>query len=102
MKEIFLPESLEFIRANLFAGSTIMKVTVPASVVRLENGAFAECRWLKEIAFQPGSRLELIGEGCFYNSGLEAIALPPGVRELMAEAFKYCESLTSVTFAEDS
>ena len=50
--------------------------------------------------FAEGSRLEEIGENCFYKSGLEEITLPRTWRRIGHETFRDCDSLHRI-YVED-
>ena len=55
-----LPDDLEAVGRRWFQHSGIEKVIVPNSVKTLGEGAFVGCERLREIVFEPGSRLERI------------------------------------------
>ena len=44
--------------------------------------AFYECKKLREIIFEEGSKLEKIGQNCFCGAGIEKIVIPTGVDEI--------------------
>lgn len=66
------------------------------------SDAFYNCRQLKRVIIAPGSRLKSIGAGCFYNTGIEMIAIPKGVEAIQSGAFYDCECLKEVIFEEGS
>ena len=100
----FAPGSkLEKIESDCFCNSRIERVAIPKGVVEIREGVFKDCGSLKEVVFEAGSvlkkigddafywceslkniqfpdSLEVIGIGCFYNSGLEKIVFPAGVK----------------------
>ena len=45
------------------------------------------CKHLKEVVFEEGSKLETIGAKCFCRSGIKEIVLPASVKEVSADAF---------------
>ena len=63
---------------------------------------FYKCKMLKKVTFAGDSLLETIGSNCFYETGLETLALPKTVREIESNAFKNCKNLRDVTFAPKS
>lgn len=85
-----------------FFGSDIEKVFIPNTVRVLGENAFAYCEKLREVVFEPGSRLNTIKCSCFYGCGLEEVVVPKSVREIEGFAFYYCEHLHSLTFEEGS
>lgn len=51
-------------------------MTIPISVVVVEDEAFRRCSALKKVIFAENSQLQVIGKNCFEASGLEEITLP--------------------------
>ena len=70
----------------------------------LEIGAdaFCECKKLREVIFGEESRLEKIGQSCFYSTRIESIVIPKGVEEIRSYAFCRCEMLKEVALEEGS
>ena len=75
---------------------------IPASVKEIGVDTFYGCSSLKSVVFAEDSKLEKIGEGSFYQSGIEKIAIPRGVEEIPRSAFEECEALEEVTLDEGS
>lgn len=91
------------IRFNAFEGNSNMtSVMIPASVTKINGGAFSDCKNLRSVTFQPGSQLEVINgaafEGC---SALESIFIPDGVGYIAQDTFNGCSSLKSVVFGNN-
>ena len=76
LRVVELPEGLEIIGEGWFADSNVEKAIISASVREIQKGAFACCKKLRQVEFAERSALELIGELCFYNTGLESITIP--------------------------
>lgn len=77
----------------------LQQVNVPASVVRIGNCAFENCKNLVLVAFASGSRLETIGYNAFKGcSKLTSMDIPGGVGEIGSAAFMECASLPSLVF----
>ena len=57
-----LPEGLTSIGKELFKGSGIKEVHIPASVQSIGGYAFDECKNLQKVTFAEGSQLREIGE----------------------------------------
>ena len=78
-RNLIIPEGVEKIDRRWFYGTAVESVTVPASVMEIEMYAFYECKSLRYVQFQDGSKLEKIGIKCFQHSALEKIAVPKNV-----------------------
>lgn len=95
----------------------VTSITLPSSVVRIDNYAFSDCYSLETVkvngkletigtnAFELCSSLkdisfiEGVGQipyGCFSNSGVENVVIPNGVYRIGENAFSYCDELKSV------
>lgn len=64
--------------------------------------AFYDCKGLVHIKFVPGSKLEKIGSGSFFRTGLEKILIPKSAEEIQEYAFYECKNLKEVLFEEGS
>lgn len=85
-----------------FDTDDIEKVIIPSSVRVLRERAFILCEFLREVVFEPGSRLETIGADCFSECGLVKVVIPRSVREIGSGAFSNCHNLSSLVFEEGS
>ena len=98
---------------------SLRSITLPQSLEVLGNCAFAFCSSLKHVGISTNSCLRVIGgefidpypgmssltkrAGAFmFCTELEEIYIPSGVTEIGPCAFYKCESLRSVTFADNS
>ena len=63
-----------------FHRQSIQRLVIPSSVRELGEEAFGGCEGLREVVFEPGSRLERLGESCFEECGLLEIVVPRSVR----------------------
>lgn len=104
------PENPE---AILISGnySSLSKVTIPDGfsddsnpvavryrIVGIGNNAFYECSNLRQVDFNSGSVITVIGVSAFDGcSGLTSIVIPNSVTSISQFAFNYCTSLTSLT-----
>ncbi|HEM4927393.1 TPA: leucine-rich repeat protein, partial [Streptococcus suis] len=70
--------------ANLFRGSHIENMDLPATVEEIGSSAFAYSA-LKDISLQNG--LKNIGESAFHSTNLESIHIPDSVIEIGVSAF---------------
>ncbi|MFI3143628.1 leucine-rich repeat protein [Streptococcus suis] len=84
--------------ANLFRGSHIESMDLPATVEEIGSSAFAESG-LKEIGLQNG--LKKIGASAFYRTSLESIHIPDSVTEIgtltFAESLKLKQAKLSAS-----
>lgn len=84
------------ISADGFRAFPIYYVIIPEGIVRIGNGAFADCGDLTQV-FLPSS-LESIGARAFANCNiLYFIQLPEGLKELGNRAFQNCKNLKEIT-----
>ena len=111
---ISLPQHLEEIYDEMFVGSRIESLDVPASVKRIGDHAFHDCRSLTSITLHEG--LETIDREAFshvphdgYYRGewaqLTEIALPNSLKSIGEHAFGKMLTLSNVSFgtsAQDS
>jgi len=91
-KVIFHP-SVTTIKSCAFSGcNSLVRVTIPDTVIRIERLAFFVCDSLKSIRLS--TNLVYIGDHAFHNcKSLQAAFLPPTVTEIVDEAFINCKSL---------
>ena len=91
--EVIFHPSVIIIQEEAFYGCTsLVRITIPDTVTRIEGAAFNSCLSLKSIRLPRN--LEWIGELAFAAcSSLEALFLPPTVTHIGDWAFAYCTSL---------
>ncbi|MDR0633197.1 MAG: leucine-rich repeat domain-containing protein [Holosporales bacterium] len=117
--------NLNTIRNFAFCECTSLNnITIPQSVTSLGNGVFCTCFGLSSITFESGSKLDRIGDSAFSSCrALRDITIPDGVTHIGADAFhgcpleaitipssgtslkgafRGCNELASVTFAQGS
>lgn len=101
IKEVSLPsqingKTIDTISYDLFKGfgAKIEKITIPATVEYIERGAFIGLPSLKDVNFEQGSLLKVIGKEAFsrcYN--LVDFEIPRYVHTVESDAFLYCDKL---------
>ena len=80
-----------------FIESTVTSVTLPNSIVSIENNAFYDCRQLTTVNL-PEESLTTIGNDAFDGcTNITSIILPEGVTSIGSRCFSDCRSLTSIT-----
>ena len=96
LRNIDLPEGLEFIGQYSFSGAGLERVEFPASLRTVAQEAFAQCESLRTAKFSEG--LEVLGtdesapdgtlfHGVFEESALEDVQLPSTLRRIEYSAF---------------
>ena len=58
--------------------------------------AFCKCTKLKRVVCAEESRLEKIGDSCFWESGIEEITLPSTLENIEYLAFFRCDNLKTI------
>lgn len=96
--EVTIPEGVEMIAEDVFVGSEITAIYIPASVKEIKRSAFSGCKSLTSVTFAEGSQLQSIGKEAFNKTAIRQLTLPAGFTTLGTEAFKDIETLDSVTF----
>ena len=96
---IVLPEELSSIGAFAFDDCYYLSsFDVPSSVVRINDGAFENCRSLSSVNFANNGQLTTIGSWAFYNCHeLKDVVIPEGVTEIGHAAFYGCTYLKDLT-----
>ena len=102
--ELVIESGVKRIGGYAFWGCTELEsVTIPASVTKIEDAAFADCYSLREVNFVPGSNLQIISYLAFNSCvSLERIVFPARVRQIAISAFANCYGLTEVVFEPGS
>lgn len=86
-------ETVRVIGADCFSGcDRLTSITLPVTVVAIEDGAFAGCTGLRGIALQEN--LMVMGSGVFRDCrSLEAVRFSVLPQSLPADTFSGCDSL---------
>ncbi len=123
LKEIFLPDSVEYLGANLFCNSTklesvrlpanlknlppflfcgcesLKKVEMPYEVQDFSEGLFAGCASLEEIPFRSG--IKTLPENVFDScSAIKSLVIPGDVTKICSNAIANCENLETIVLPE--
>ena len=84
--KVVIPEGVEIIAADAFAGNTgITEVIFPSSLRIINEGAFINCKNLRKLDIPDG--LEIIGDYAFSSTALESLTLPASVTDIMYRSF---------------
>lgn len=95
-EKITLPASLTSIGEGAFKNCSNFKtISIPSSVVKIADAAFVNCTALESISLP--SALTTLGQQAFYNcENLNNVAIPNGVTTIEASAFYNCKSLATL------
>lgn len=78
-----------------YSNTTVKRVHLPDSIVRIEAYAFDDCFALEEIVFPSG--IEIIGFNAFSDcTSLKLLKLPASLKEIRAYAFARCTGLQKI------
>ena len=83
------------IASSAFTGSKITKVTIPASITKIGNAAFKNCKKLKTVTI--GKNVTQIGNEAFRGTAVAKITIPSKVKKIGKKAFYSCKKLKTVT-----
>lgn len=104
-KTIVIPKTIngkpvvEIDNKVFYKNDKIEKVTLPESLKKIGNRAFANCSNLKEVTFK--SDYTDCGEALFENSAIEKAVLPKRLQKITTGMFRNCKYLTAVSFPDD-
>lgn len=122
MKEINIPEGVEFIDSWAFAHSNIEKVSIAGTVYQIDDYAFAFCEGLHEVNLGKGiekiyhaafandkaltqitipDTVTLIGQYAFVGTGLSCVTIPDSLETIDFCAFGYNANANLSEFSAD-
>ena len=97
-----IPNTTRFVSAT-FGGTSISSITIPNSVILIDDGSFGYCYNLETILFENDSQLKFIGNLAFAScNSLVEVSIPASVTYIGDEAFYNCTSLQTVLFGTNS
>jgi hypothetical protein len=100
---LILEEGWTMIDNAFYGAEDLLRIRIPASVIRIVRDAFALATKLHQVAFVEGSRLRFIQDFAFSGAtSLERINIPKNVEIIGDSAFSNTTSLREVTFEEGS
>ena len=86
---------------NAFSGTSVMNISVPASVKHIGNSAFMRCTALTSVTATSSSSLETIGDEVFAEcQNLASVQLPATLKSIGFKAFFKCPALASIAIPE--
>ena len=60
-RALVIPDGTEVIKTNQYRKANYEQVFIPKSVTEIKLGAFDSCKNLREVVFEEGSKLRIIG-----------------------------------------
>ncbi|KAK8836348.1 hypothetical protein M9Y10_039690 [Tritrichomonas musculus] len=79
-----------------FSNLQIEYISIPNSVVKIDDSAFQDCRLLKHVNFTLKSQLNSIGKSAFEKTAIEIILFPSTLESIGEYAFFECSKLKTV------
>ena len=103
IESISLPNTITLIRHGAFNGvSSLPRLTIPKSVIELEDFLFTASSSIAYIEFEPNSELTIINEYAFAMAPeLITVKLPESIEEIGDYAFMDCHSLKYIVFESE-
>lgn len=86
--------------SNINPNTTLKSVVIPASVTKINLGAFMSCTALESITFAPGSNLNEIAEQAIVGTAITEITIPASVKIIGNGALAGNAALAKITFEE--
>jgi hypothetical protein len=90
---------LRVIGDSSFMDCNLVSFELPATVATIEDAAFKRSRRLASFTFARDDSLVSIGSGCFAETAIEAMVLPPSVTNLGSYVFFNAISLRQLTLS---
>ena len=91
-KTVQLPDTLESIGAQAFAGNILLEsIVIPASVTEIGEGAFSTCSELSSIVFEEGTAPLTVGVSAFEGTSATDVTIPARLTELPRYCFADCD-----------
>lgn len=78
----------------------VQRVVVHAAVTEIADDAFRGWTSLREIIFEPGSRLKRVGDHTFAGTALREFVAPGSLKEIGNRVFMGCKELRTVKLNE--
>ena len=100
IKSVKLPATLPEISNAAFRETPITEIVIPASVEKIQGSAFYGCKNLTKVVFESDTMEEL--HGCFQKcTSLKSVKFPRRVGLMSYDMFEGCTNLTEVILPEN-
>lgn len=97
LRALKIEEGVTVIGENAFSSTSLASISMPASLLKIETGAFSNCKVLNKLII--GSGVTIIGERAFYDCDyLYEVYIPASVIKIEAEAFNKSPRIHSAYF----
>lgn len=93
----YIPSNITRICYKAFYASDIEEITIPNSVIEVEEGAFEACDFLKHVLFAEGTKY-IQNLAFFECDALVNVTLPKSLVKIGHNVFNGCDNLTDVTY----
>lgn len=101
VKHVNIRETVQIIGEESFIYAKMSSVSIPASVFKIEKGAFFKCPNLKRVIIPKNSKLSYIEPHSFLNCyELERIYLPRSLEDIGHCSFRNCYKLEKIVFED--
>lgn len=87
IKYISIPRYIKQIGSFSLSSSSIRKILIPSQITHICEHAFDNCTLLRHVEIPKDSKLEIIEQYSFHNSGIESISIPSCVKKIGKSAF---------------
>lgn len=95
LRSVTLPASLVSLDDYAFAGSGLTSVTLPGTMIAMGKGVFARCESLTSATVNS----TILGDFAFLGDfNLSQVTVGPNVRYILRGAFNGCEALSTINF----
>ncbi|NGM17547.1 leucine-rich repeat protein [Eggerthellaceae bacterium zg-893] len=96
---VHIPDGVVSIRGNAFAGLAVEEVSLPSSLIEINEGAFRGCNMLKKIVV-PNSVTRILDDAFRGCCLLKEIVLPDSVTHIGSRAFSSCSCLEEIVIPD--
>ena len=86
----------------IFGSQYLENITIPANIIEILAGSFANCTKLQSVEIPENSELKIIHKSAFKNTFITKISIPKQVTEIDNFCFAKCENLEIVEIQKDS
>lgn len=116
LKKVSLPDTIKVIGRSAFENTSIESFKVPKNIKKIGSSVFSSCDELESVEWNYknipdytfyscdklksvdiNSKVRVIGEGAFAESGIKSIKLPNSIKKIKKEAFSSTGNLDSIT-----
>lgn len=92
LRHFIIPESVTFIDMMIFDGSPLEFLSIPSSVVEINQSSSSQHNSLMRITFSKDSRLKIIGNMSYRRTMITLISIPSSVEAIEDSAFQRSEA----------